>query len=111
MTHMFKLTDTRLVEPHQEWLGRSVVDRYGERIGQVVDLLVEERRFDEAILHEQDVNAWTVRASYAVVRVGSGWLGRFSKRKVLIPVAKLTEQDGELRTDDDAGYIRLTLAA
>ncbi len=110
-THMFKLTDTQFVEPHQKWLGRTVVDRYGESIGQVVDLLLEERNYDEAIQREQDVRAWTVRAAYAVVRVGSGWLSRFSRRKVLIPVSTLREDGDTLHTNDDAGYIRLTLAA
>ncbi|HLG73002.1 MAG TPA: PRC-barrel domain-containing protein [Chloroflexota bacterium] len=110
-THMFKFSDTQFVEPHQDWLGRTVVDRYGEPIGQVVDLLVEERSYDEAIEREQSVHAWTVRATYAVVRVGSGLFGRFSRRKVLIPIASLHVDGEQLRSDDDAGYIRLTLAA
>jgi len=110
-THMFKLTDTQFVEPHQEWLGRAVFDRYGQRIGRVVDLLVEERTYDEAVERDNSVHAWTVRAAYAVVRVGNGLFGRFSRRKVLIPIASLRDDLGQLRTDEDAGYIRLTLAA
>lgn len=112
MNRMFKLTDTQFVEPHQHWLGRTVIDRYGEPIGQVVDLLVEERNYDDAIRADRDVNAWTVRAAYAVVRVGSGLLRRFARSKVLIPVSTLSEAgDGQLQTDEDGGYIRLTLAA
>ena len=69
-----------------------------ERIGRVVDLLLEERNLDEAILKEQDARAWTVRAAYAVVRVTGLGVSQFLH--VPPPFVRRLPVRIEVRVDD-----------
>lgn len=109
---LFRLADTPLFEPRQSWRGMKVVDRYGRSIGAVKDVLVEHRTLEEVVRQERDDRAWGVRATYAVVAVGDGLLARLTgRRSVLIPVGRLTEEDGVLRADEDLSHIRTTLSA
>ena len=109
---LFRLADTPLFEPRQKWRGMKVLDRYGRSIGMVKDVLVEHRTLEEVVRQERDDRAWGVRATYAVVAVGDGLLARLTgRRSVLIPVSRLTEEDGALRADEDLSHIRTTLSA
>jgi hypothetical protein len=109
---LFRLADTPLFEPRQSWRGMKVLDRYGRSIGVVKDVLVEHRTLEEVVRQERDDRAWGVRATYAVVAVGDGLLARLTgRRSVLIPVSRLTEEEGALRADEDLSHIRTTLSA
>ena len=108
---LFRLSDTPLFEPRQRWRGMTVLDYYGRIIGTVKDVLVEHRTLDEVVNQDRDDRAWGVRATYAVVLVGGGLLARFTSRTVLIPISRLSEQEGVLRAEEDLSHIRTTLSA
>lgn len=108
---LFLLGDTALTEPRQRWRGRKVLDRYDRQLGVVKDVLVEHRSLDEVLSQDIDGRAWGVRATYAVVRMGTGWRSHFGARTVLIPVSRLEEDGDALRTDQDLIDIQLMLSA
>lgn len=112
MHPIYKLKETNLYESHQEWIGRKVVDRYGQAIGHVKEILVEERTFDDAILEDQNPLAWEVRPHLVVVHVERRPLDRFRRQPVvMLPLDKFTEKGKVLVANADGGEIRVALTS
>jgi hypothetical protein len=112
MHPIYKLKETHLDEPHQNWIGREVADRYGRRLGHVKEILVEERTLEDALKDDQDPQGWVGKADFAVVTVETGLLGRLKARHVvMLPIDTIAERDGVLTVDEDGDEIRVALAS
>ena len=110
MHPIYQLKDTGLNEPHKEWIGREVRDRYGRHLGHVKEILVEDRTLDDATREDQDVQAWTARADFVVVSVEQGLLDRIHpQHTVMLALDVVQEKDGVLVADEDRDDIRTTL--
>jgi sporulation protein YlmC with PRC-barrel domain len=86
-TTLLRLSDTALTvaDPAEDVRGRKVIDKNGETIGEVSDLIVDDRETRVRFLE-----------------VASGGLFGLGRQKSLIPVDAIT------RTSDDAVYINQT---
>jgi hypothetical protein len=112
MHPIYQLKDTRLIEDHQDWIGREVRDRYGRHLGHVKEILIEERTFEDAIREDQDTRAWTARADFVLVGVETGLLGRIhAQHTVMLPIEAVHDEHGLLVADEDADEIRVALGA
>jgi hypothetical protein len=105
---LFAAKDTPFHVDEQSWRGLPVVDRRGQEIGRVADLLIEARSLDESALDAGSGHAWGVRAVYAVVECGRRWPWS-RRRQVFIPRSKLEFEANCLISDELATDIRLTL--
>lgn len=69
-----------------DWRGRTVLDRKGETIGKLGDLYLDEA---------------TDQAAYAGVRTGL-----FGRHESIVPLARVTERDGDLVVPYDSELVR-----
>ncbi len=111
MKPLYPLRETGLVDAHEDWVGRTVLDAYYRAFGQIADLLVEERSIEDAAREDGDPRAWTVRPVYAIVRLGTNWLSRRLNRQVILPVDELVEEGDALKTTEDRDSVVQKLAA
>lgn len=103
---LFRLSDTPLEEGHRAWIGQRVLDRRGDVIGRVREVMVEQRSLEEVAREDAAATGWGVRAVYAVVNVRRGW---FRRASVLLPVARLRQGISGLTCDEDALLMRSLL--
>ena len=104
---LMHLSDTPLWVAQEAWIGQPVLDRRGQRLGSVSDLLVEVRSLDEACgMSEVE---WGVRAAYAEVACRASRWPFARRRTVCVPIAGLREVSGGLQSDEDAFDLRLML--
>ncbi|HLQ35881.1 MAG TPA: hypothetical protein VK457_24600 [Chloroflexota bacterium] len=101
----FCLSETPLCHESRRWLGRRVLDRHGQPLGWVQDVVVEERSLEETIDDGDGSHAWAVQPLFAMVAV-PGRFGRLDARTVFVPAAELVEQGVSLRCKRDGHHIR-----
>jgi hypothetical protein len=84
------------------WIGRPVVDRHGQVLGKVRDLLVETRSLDEAGPHGEGV-----RALYAVIS-GKRRFPWSPPSSVMLPVRNLWPDGEHINCMEEAADVWLT---
>lgn len=81
-------TNLTLADPAADVRGRTVVDRAGDEIGAVDDLIIDERDRQVRLL-----------------QVGSGGFLGFGEQKVLVPVDAVTAVDAQVHVDTEREHV------